>query len=105
MRVIAMASLAMLLTACGLGEPPVTVEKNSETTLFGETPYIRVTATEDKVKLTGLKINRGNCKWGASQKRPPVDMVFGTTLTFVALGCNIAEVDIETDQGDYTFTF
>lgn len=101
----AAALLATLLTACDLDEPPVSVEKNSEMTMVGETPFIRITAKVDKVKLTGLKINRGNCNWGASQKRPPVDMVFGNTLTYVALGCTITEVNLETDQGDYTFTF
>lgn len=99
-------SLLVALTACGSRQAPVSIEKSMTPSPWGAAiPLVTITSKVNNVKLTDLKINRGNCIWGASQKRLPVDMVFGQTLSYVALGCQIEEVEIKTDQGDYTFTF
>lgn len=100
------ASLLAALTACGASNSPLTIEKKMSPSPWGtDVPVLTITSKVDQLKLTGLIINRGNCTWGASQKTPPADMVFGRPLTFVAMGCQIEEVQLKTDQGDFTFTF
>ncbi len=67
-------------------------------------PTIVVTSVADKVKLLGYTINRGNCI-GRSVYQMPVDILFGGELKIFANGgCNIREVTLTTDTGEFTYS-
>ena len=99
----------MALTLAGLtgctGEPPVEVELKS-------TPYsspigvlsltgIYVTAKVDEVKVNSIEVNRGNCKVTGGSK----SLRFGQHTYFQSPGCEIKEIEVDTDEGSFTFSF
>ncbi|MBR7780428.1 hypothetical protein [Undibacterium rugosum] len=103
------ATLLMTLTFAGLtgcvGESPIEVELKSS-------PYfspmgvlsvtgIYVTAKVDEVKVRSIEVNRGNCKVTGEGK----SLKFGQHAYFHSPGCEIKEIEVETDEGSFTFSF
>lgn len=99
------AALVLGLTGCG--DAPIEVSLDTAPGLDGFSPlkYLVVTSKVDDVRLTNIKVNRGNCK--TFNWRGPNPLQFGQEKRGM-LTCDldqVKEVVVETDQGEYTFTF
>jgi len=66
-------------------------------------PAVFLEAITDNVKIEDFQINRGNCNHSSQQL--PADLVFGRRLEIMAFGCNVKEVSVKTDHGDFTYSF
>lgn len=101
MRIYAMLLAGAVLAGCGSGEP--TVEVQITPGMYPGQYKLIVTATADKVTVTGLTVNRGNCK--PTTFKMPKQLGFGQTGDSYISNCHVKEVEVETDDGAYTFTF
>ncbi|WP_316672910.1 hypothetical protein [uncultured Tolumonas sp.] len=77
-------------------------------------PILQVTSRTDKLVVTDIILNRGNCLIRNKSKfkvngdlRLPVSIAFGNTAEFyiVPSNCNMLEVNVVTDRGNVVFTF
>ncbi|WP_443698763.1 hypothetical protein [Pseudomonas sp.] len=103
MKLLTNASLLAafaLISACGRSETsPIEVSLGQSMGL----PDVYLQAITDKVTIKGLKINRGSCMgMGPSL---PADLVFGERRTISVYGCTVKEVSVETDHGNFTYSF
>jgi hypothetical protein len=72
---------------------------------FSPLRYLVISSRVDSVKLTKATVNRGNCK--TFNWRGPNPLQFGQEKRAM-LSCDldqVKEVVVETDQGEFTFTF
>lgn len=103
-------TLLLILSACTDGPPPVDVVAYSRTERAGTfaLPFtdVNIIAKVDEIEIQEIIVNRGNCDTSGLDNRLPRTLQFGKKLlaTFSA-SCEVAQVDVETDQGDWTFTF
>lgn len=102
MRIYAMLLASAVLAGCGSGEPTVEVQI-APSGMYPNQYKITVAAIADQVTITGLTVNRGNCKPGGNNM--PKQLGFGQTIDAYASNCNIKEVEVATDDGAYAFTF
>ena len=108
---LAIAGALLGLGGCSgaMSEPPVTVEaKFLENMFYGNPiPVVEVTAITDSVEVRDVIANRGNCPMMEHRKAGfPHQLKFGQKATagFTA-SCNLVEVEVVTDQGNWSFTF
>ncbi|MBN6070362.1 hypothetical protein HYE53_04500 [Aggregatibacter actinomycetemcomitans] len=72
----------------------------------GNLSVIKVHSEVNKVTIKDISVNRGNCsvtKGGLSGTDNGVT-VFGESQSYYAPRCNVKEVVVYTDQGNWTFT-
>ncbi|ASU03591.1 hypothetical protein RISINGSUN_79 [Erwinia phage vB_EamM_RisingSun] len=63
-----------------------------------------VTAVSDDVVLTGIRVNRGNCRESVGNPAVPVSIYFGQTVKYLYMKCNrIIEAELRTNHGDWVF--
>lgn len=67
---------------------------------------IYITSLTDSILLTGVAINRNNCKIHRYDNKLPVQLKFSqSTYVVVPAPCNILEVNISTQNGSMNYTF
>lgn len=67
---------------------------------------VQLQAVTDQVMLTGYNINRGNCKTKLGGIYPlPLTFKYGQGVKLFAYTCKVKEVVLNTNQGNYTYTF
>ena len=79
---------------------------------------IKVTALANNLKVTGIVMNRGNCDVKLAQTRLqliqnkprpryPVALNYGQSTNAYALTyqCDVREITVQSNQGDWTWTF
>lgn len=98
---------ALMLTLSGCGDSPIDVSLDTAPGLdgFSSLRYLVVSSKVDSVKLNKIEVNRGNCK--TFNWRGPNPLKFGQEKRGM-LVCDldqVKEVLVETDQGEFTFTF
>lgn len=106
---------AMFFIACG-GADKVPIEVNLYTK--GRSQSIDITSLVDSIKVKNVIINRGKCdvntvnsrgwivSFSEAIKDKPMILNFGQTSSKIYTLCDtILEVKIETDQGNWTFSF
>jgi len=72
---------------------------------MGTDTWLEITATEDRVVLRDVKVNRGNCS--SSGVDPAMRYGFGETAR-INIGCSyntLREVEVTTNRGTFTYTF
>lgn len=99
-----------LLTACGEEEVPVDVYATKHVDQWNRHYVeVQVVSKTDDIELQNIVVDRGNCKssWLAGwEKALPSTLKFGRKFTArFGSNCSVLQVDIETDQGDWTFDF
>lgn len=68
---------------------------------------IYVTSLSDNIVIKKIVVNRGNCKDAEATPWRPVRLGFGSRLDRIFVGkdgfstCNVLEVAVETDQGNW----
>ena len=115
---LSIIALLLALSACGSSEPPIKIEASDNV-------GVKVFAIVDQLEVKDIIVNRGNCKMAnggqlgealfgkslpAGQlgealfgKSLPKSLKFGESILVVFTGpCEIAEVEVETDQGVWT---
>lgn len=101
--------LALALSLCSAGalaeQAPVKVSTGPSSAYGNVNVYI--TAITDTVVVKKVRVNRGHCSEAEviSNGRLPIRLNYGSTMHRVLLRCNVMEVSIDTDQGDWTFNF
>lgn len=92
------------LSGCS-GQVPIEVElrPNTLNDVMGVnlTPNIVVTSKVDQIQVNSVEINRGNCKPSGDA----MQLKFGQSMRFITYSCDIKEVEVNTDKGNFTFTF
>jgi spore coat protein U-like protein len=99
--------IATLISGCS-SEPPVAVELKSRVTHYppmGDalTTEIHISAQVDSIKVNSIVVNRGNCKVNGHG----TSLNFGQHAKFEVNGysCDVKEVEVDTEEGNFTFTF
>ncbi len=107
--------VAMFFVACG-GEDKAPIEVSLYTQ--GRSNSIDITSLVDSVKIKNVIINRKKCdvntinsrgwitNFSEAIKDKPMILNFGQTSSKIFTLCDkILEVNVETDYGDWTFSF
>lgn len=105
------ALVAFLSLFCSVGlvnaqEPPVKVQFGHTRDPMSGTRYsvAFITALQDNLTLTGLRVNRGNCRESIGNPSVPLPIPFGQTVKYLYLKCNsVIEAEVFTNQGNWTF--
>jgi len=92
------ALVAAALGGCGaVSESPVSVGFD----YVGTLRFIKVSSVVNEVTITGITVNRGNCR-GPSDL--PKTLKFGEYVGYPFSECsNLIEITIETNKGDFDF--
>lgn len=92
------------LSAAAAGTPPVSVSSGPAVIMGMRFTKVYITARTNSVVIKKIRVNRGNCR-DAESGNPwrPVRLSFGNTLDRIYASCNILEIGVETDQGEWTF--
>ncbi|MCV3396184.1 hypothetical protein [Campylobacter sp. RKI_CA19_01116] len=114
MRKIFIFIVAIFFAACG-GEDKVPIEvsisERYNPILHRNVKYLNITSLVDSVKITNIIPNRGKCKVGGVLDKNDIKidktLSYSQTWDYIPLSnCNkILEVKVETDHGDWTFSF
>lgn len=109
---LAIITFAIFMAACSssnAGPIPLDVTKGDMRTQFGDRmKVVRVTAVVDSVTVTGIMVDRGNCKnvSGRGVSRLPAQLGFGQSFEFMMpANCNVREVVIQTNLMPITASF
>lgn len=103
-------TLLPMLSACSDGPPPLDVvlyPKADYTANFTiPSTEVQFISKVDEIELQEIIANRGNCDTSGLAQRLPKTLRFGQKMvtTFYST-CEVAQIHIETDQGEWTFTF
>lgn len=105
--------LVGLLSGCGTGEPPISIETFDRVNPTFKIRYVEVevTALVDKVEVQDIVVNRGNCEIEnislfSGKPRIPKTLSYGETVSVsFSSPCSATEVTVETDAGDWTWTY
>lgn len=65
---------------------------------------IQITALVDKVEITNINVNHGNCDATRNVKLP-TSLAYGQRLDVSMHGCNVIAVGVDTDQGSWEANF
>lgn len=75
----------------------------------------RIVALADQVTVTGVIVNRGNCKatlgadvplWFMTDAKYPVTLTYGNQARFrVPSNCNVREINVTTSRGSWVSTY
>lgn len=103
LRVFFSFMFAGLIAGCGKSDPPITIELVQNAGI-STMQNINITSKVDDISIKKVIANRGNCavnlRDGANS-----ELKFGQS-TVAYLACNDpAEVEVDTDAGNFTFTF
>lgn len=102
LRLLTLASAIVASAACYADETPFDVSIHVQQNV----PIIQLEAVTDQVVLTGFNVNRGNCKTKLGGIDPlPLSFKFGNGVKLFAHGCNVKEVVLITNQGNFTYSF
>ncbi|WP_257936614.1 hypothetical protein UPTC5083_00184 [Campylobacter lari] len=114
MRKIFIFIVAIFFAACG-GEDKVPIEvsisERYNPILHRNVKYLNITSLVDSVKITNIIPNRGKCKVGGVLDKNGIKidktLSYSQTWDYIPLvSCSkILEVQVETDHGDWTFSF
>ncbi|TAM01106.1 MAG: hypothetical protein EPN70_20385 [Paraburkholderia sp.] len=88
----------ILLSGCSDDKPHFSVVTNPRP------PSINITVTSDRETINEVIVNRGNCEITpyVGVKEP---LKFGQRAIILTGMCNVMEVEVKADSGDYTYTF
>lgn len=104
-HVLRLLALSSALLACGTSQAedaPFDVNMHIEQGVG----VVQLQAVTDQVVLTGFNINRGNCKTKLGGIYPlPLTFKYGQGVKLFAYTCTVKEVILNTNQGNYTYTF
>ena len=92
------------LTGCSQNAPvevKITENPINAMTGFTHSLIVNVLSKTDLVTVQSIKINRGNCHVSGSSSQ----LKFGEVAKFYTGNCEIQEIEVDTDSGDFTFTF
>lgn len=67
--------------------------------------YVYIQSTENNLVITRVVLNRGNCQTMLSGYSVPVSLKYGDTLKAIVDHCNVLEVDVQTNKGNFTYKF
>lgn len=102
LQLLAIASTFAIGTASYAGDAPFDISMHVEQNV----PIIQLEAVADQVVLTGFNVNRGNCKAKLGGVYPlPLTFKYGQGVKLFAYSCNVKEVVLTTNQGNYTYSF
>lgn len=102
LRLLALASAMIASPASYAGDTPFDVKMHTDRGVL----VIQLEAVTDHVVLKDFKVNRGNCKSKLGGVYPlPLTFKFGQGVKIFEYSCNVKEVMLTTDQGDYTYSF
>lgn len=103
---------AAALAACS-GKPAVDVATYDKVNQTFNVKYVevKVTSKVDKIEIQNVVVNRGNCKIEKIRemfggKTLPKTLEYGETAEFSFSGpCSASEVEVDTDQGSWTWNY
>jgi len=73
---------------------------------MGSHYIIYITSLVDSIYLTGITVNRNNCRIHRYDNKLPVNLKFSqSTYVVVPATCDILEVNISTQDGNINYTF
>lgn len=102
LRLLALTSALLTYAIAHADEAPFDVNMHVEQGVG----VIQLQAVTDQVVLTGYNINRGNCKTKLGGIYPiPLTFKYGQGVKLFAYTCKVKEVVLNTNQGNYTYTF
>ncbi|AVI64602.1 hypothetical protein CKQ84_01200 [Shewanella sp. WE21] len=104
-KTLVILAFTLMIFGCGNSQPTIEITYEYQTT-FGYTyPSINVKAISDTVTINKVIINRGNCG-GTIMSGLPKLLKFGESISVIANGnCDVKQVDVLTDDGDWSVTF
>lgn len=95
----------VMISACGNSKPNVEVTYEYQTTYGYTYPSVNVKAISDIVTINNIILNRGNCSGNVVQILPR-RLKFGESISKIVNGnCDVKQVDVLTDDGDWSVTF
>jgi hypothetical protein len=102
LRLLALTSALLTGAIAHADETPFDVNMHIEQGVG----VVQLQAVTDQVVLTGFNINRGNCKYKLGGIYPlPLTFKYGQGVKLFAYTCAVKEVVLNTNQGNYTYTF
>lgn len=102
LRLLALTSALFACAIAHADEAPFDVSMHIEQGVG----VVQLQAVTDQVVLTGYNINRGNCKTKLGGIYPlPLTFKYGQGVKLFAYTCKVKEVVLNTNQGNYTYTF
>lgn len=104
-KLLVLLILIVMISACGNSKPNVEVTYEYQTTYGYTYPSINVKAINDIVTVNNIILNRGNCG-GTVVQTLPKSLKFGESISIIVNGnCDVKQVDVLTDDGDWSVTF
>lgn len=87
------------LSGCSNSSPvEVTLKPNQ---FWENSLVILVSSKVEKVKVNSIVVNKGNCRSSGSAAQ----IKFGENVRFYTSNCDVKEIEVNTDDGSFTFTF
>ena len=112
-HIITAAALLLMVSGCGgaaSGSAPFEASTTQTVHSGGMPPiawtvnHIVISSRVDKLRITGVTANRGNCKI-ENPEDVPASLAFGEQLDIKVGDCSVAEAIVSTDQGEWPMTF
>ncbi|MDC5703209.1 hypothetical protein [Vibrio europaeus] len=114
-RTIVITLILLGVTACNEQEPAQTVTTDIEVSISTNphwgTLVFDIQAITDRTVITGVVINRGNCRLPAgttSELSRNVQLKFGETYTGYSNNCtvdSVKEIEVTSSAGTFVYTF
>lgn len=109
MKTKILAFFALTLMGCSDPESPVKLELYNKQNPLWNFPYLsaKVISVSDKVTIKDITINKGNCNLLNSKhkERMPAQIAFGQSFELAFENCDVIEVGVSTDKGDWYFSY
>ena len=104
-KTLVILALTLMIFGCGNSQPNIEITYEYQTTFGYMYPSINVKAISDTVTINKVIINRGNCG-GTIMSGLPKLLKFGESISVTTNGdCDVKQVDVLTDDGDWSVTF
>jgi hypothetical protein len=92
------------------GKAPLKISYSHQKLVYGYLPVVKVTSVTDKLIVNDIIVNRGNCgvsrKMNDGRDRYPFELKYGQhSFIGVDQGCNILEIIVKTNHGDWTRSY
>lgn len=91
------------LTACSESNISISIYEKHEPILGIRYEEIWIKALEDEVTINGVVGNRGGCRM--QNKSYPHKLAFGEVFILGAYECDVLELEVTTNTGDWTETY